>query len=336
MAACLGLTLVAAMPNDARGQDWAQKMFTEPGGGSDALRHDFGTVVRGTKPQYTFTIQNLYQEEVHIQSVSTSCGCTSASITKNTLKTHEKAGIVATLNADSFLGSRSATITVRISRPYYAEVQLHVSGTILTSGLIMEPDQLVFGSVAEGQPSEKTVELTYQGDSSWKITALKVTSDAIEAEAAEVSRSGGKVVYSMTVRVKDSAPAGYLKEMVTIVGTDRSQTQRFLEVQAQVEGGIVVRPQQLVLGVLKPGESVTKRVVVRGGTPFAIAGVDCTDTRFKIEEIDAESKALHMIPVTFTAGDTPGEVTETIRIRIGEGEGQVAEFQAQVQVQAAE
>ena len=63
-----------------------------------ATSHDFGHVARGAKAEFAFELQNVYEEDIHILDVRTSCGCTTPTITKPTLKTWEKGSIVATLN----------------------------------------------------------------------------------------------------------------------------------------------------------------------------------------------------------------------------------------------
>ena len=66
LAICLFLP---AMAGQASAQDWADKMFK-------VKEHDFRIVGRGTKSEFHFEFTNLYEEDVHIQSVRTSCGCT--------------------------------------------------------------------------------------------------------------------------------------------------------------------------------------------------------------------------------------------------------------------
>ena len=53
--------------SDASAQEWAKKMFK-------VTSHSFGSVARGAKAEYQFELQNLYEEEVHVAAVRTSCG----------------------------------------------------------------------------------------------------------------------------------------------------------------------------------------------------------------------------------------------------------------------
>ena len=95
----------ASAPPRRQAQDWAKAMF-------DRTTHDFGVVARGAKVEHRFVVENSYEEDAHIKSVSSSCGCSTPQVTKQLLKTWEKAEIVVTLDTRGFLGRKDATITV--------------------------------------------------------------------------------------------------------------------------------------------------------------------------------------------------------------------------------
>ena len=103
-------------PTAAPAAEWAKKMFT-------VTSHNFGTVARGSKTEYRFVFKNIYEEDVHVVGVRTSCGCTSPVVTQRDLKTHETSEVVATFNTRTFLGQHGATLTVTFDKPYYAEVE---------------------------------------------------------------------------------------------------------------------------------------------------------------------------------------------------------------------
>ena len=107
----------------------------------EATNHDFESVARGSKVQHRFVFTNLYKEDVHISSVRSSCGCTTAEFTDRPLKTYEKGEVIATLNTRSYSGQRSATLTVTFDQPFYAEVQLLVTGFVRTDVVLDPPLQ---------------------------------------------------------------------------------------------------------------------------------------------------------------------------------------------------
>jgi hypothetical protein len=91
-------------------------------------------------------IENVFKEDIRIESVNSSCGCTSVSLEKRTLKTWEKAELVARFNTVGFSGQRQATVTVRFSAPYTGEVQLQVKGNIRTD-VQVAPGDINFGTI---------------------------------------------------------------------------------------------------------------------------------------------------------------------------------------------
>ncbi len=134
------IVLMLAFDSPASGQSWADKMF-------DVKKHDFRTVGRGTKAEYHFDFTNVYEEDVHVSAVRTSCGCTTPSLTQETLTTHETGSVIATFNTNTFIGQKAATITVVFDRPKYAEVQLKVSGFIRTD-ITFDPPEVNYGELA--------------------------------------------------------------------------------------------------------------------------------------------------------------------------------------------
>jgi hypothetical protein len=87
-------------------------------------------------------------------------------------------------------------------------------------------------------------------------------------------------------------------------------------VEAIVKGGITVSPNSLFMGVLQPGQKVTKQLVVRGESPFRIVSINCDGGQFESQASnETESKPVHLIPITFVAGQETGQVRGKISIK---------------------
>lgn len=297
--------VLAAWAAPLAAQEWARKMFSESA-------FNFGTVARDAKVEHHFKFKNLYLDEIHVAGVRTSCGCTSPRVTKDTLKTHEEGEIIAHFNTDRFSGQRGATLTVTIDRPYHAEVQLRVDGFIRTD-VVMTPGGIEFGSLDEGAQSEKQIDVRYAGRSDWKITEVRTANPYLEAKVAETMRQAGQVGYRLSVQLKPGAPAGYLQDQVLLVSDDR----RVMPVN--IEGRLVpelsVNPTSLAFGRLEPGQKATKQIVIQGKRPFTIAGIVCDNQQCFAIKAPSDAKRVHVIPVTFTAGDEAGRVLEKILIQ---------------------
>ena len=297
--------VLAASAAPLAAQEWARKMFTESA-------YNFGTVARDAKVEHHFRIKNLYLDDIHISGVRTSCGCTSPRVTKDTLKTHEEGEIIAHFNTDRFSGQRGATLTVTIDRPQHAEVQLRVDGFIRTD-VVMTPGGIEFGSLDEGAHAAKQLDIRYAGRNDWKITEVRTASPYLEAKIAETMRQAGQVGYRLSVQLKPGAPAGYLHDQVLLVSDDR----RMMPVN--IEGRLVpelsVNPTSLAFGRLAPGQTATKQIVIQGKRPFTIQGIVCDNQQCFAFKAPSDAKRVHVIPITFTAGDDAGRVLEKILIQ---------------------
>jgi len=308
LPAALVCCLVASV---GLGQDWARAMF-------DHTFHDFGVVPRGANVEHRFRIKNIYREDVHIQSVRSTCGCTVPRITRQWLKTNETAEIVAALDTRRFTDRKDATLTVTFDQPFPAEVQLRVT-CFIRHDVIFEPGAVQFGTVVQGTRTPVRLSVSQTGRHDWAIVDVQSHNRHLEARLQEVGRNLGQVTYELWVFLKEDAPVGYLKDYVVVVTNDLNpQTARIL---LAVEGVVIppptavtAAPSTLHLGVLCTGRSVSRTLVVRGGAPFRILEVAGPDSRFRFEWAQ-DAKPLHVICAIVSSGDTPGHLAGTIRIR---------------------
>jgi hypothetical protein len=296
---------VPSAAGTGRAENWAAKMF-------ETTEHDFRAVGRGAKCEHHFEFTNLYQEEIHVAAVRSSCGCTTPRITRDTLKTHETSSIVATFNTESFVGQKQAVITVVFDRPYYAEVQLKVGGFIRTD-VTFDPAEVSFGEIGSGESTEQDIVITHSGNTDWQITDVRSHCDDLQVQLSEPTVTPGMVRYRMRVKVLDSMPEGDVRERLTLVSNDRDFPTTEMSVTGRVRPVLSVSPASVSLGTAKPGSTVEKRLVVRGDEPFEITDVLCGDTRFEFDA-PAGSKKLHFVKLRFNAGDQADQIGQEVQI----------------------
>ncbi len=278
--------------------------------------HDFGTVAKGSKAEFRFQVKNLYEEDAHIQGVRSSCGCTTPQITRADLKTFETGEIVAEFNTRNFTGHKSATLTVTFDKPFHAEVQLQITGFI-RSDVVTQPGAIDFGTLDQGAATVQQLHVSYAGRDDWRIIDAKTADPWYEVEMTETARGNGRVAYDLKVRLTADAPVGYVKDQLILVTNDAQAREFPVDMHGRVTADITVSPTKLFLGVVQPGQKVTKNLIVRGKKPFKIVDVECP-TCFQIEP-STEAKTVHLIPVVFTAGEEAGRVTQKISIHTDQG-----------------
>jgi hypothetical protein len=285
------------MSSEASGQQWARKMFKE-------YMHDFGTVKKGEVPEHRFEIQNVFEEDIRIVSVRSSCGCTSVSLSKNVLKTWEKGEVICRFNSPAFDGFKQATITVRFDRPFVGEVQLMVRGNIVR-GVNFTPSSIDFGQVSESNLPTKKIQLSHAGSSNFRVLDVKSTFSHIKVQLRETARMRNQVNYEMTTQLKPTVPRGFSQgELYVVIESNRIRQEIPIKFSAKVVSALQI-PEQIALGTVAPGEEVKKRVVLKCDRPFRITDVTCQSKAFKVKA-DKEAKKVHFVEVIYVGEDKPG------------------------------
>ncbi|MEE8451823.1 MAG: DUF1573 domain-containing protein [Thermoguttaceae bacterium] len=305
------------------GQRWAEDML-------DHRSHDFGMVARGAKIEHRFTLENIYEEDARIVSARSSCGCTTPKFSTKILKTWDKTEIVAVLDTRNFLGQKDSTITIRLDLPFPAEVQLHVHAYIRRN-VVIQPEAVAFGTVTQGTAARQTVKVSYAGRDDWAIERVTTDNPSLKARVVKTRSGGGFVDYDLIVDLAEDAPVGYIREHLILVTNDAQP--RASRVPVTVEGVVIasavspgaatedsvvptitVRPSTLLLGVIGPGESATRPLVVQGSKPFKVVSATCEDERFACATSE-KSSVRHLLPVTFTADEQTGTIHGKILIK---------------------
>jgi len=271
-------------------QSWAADLFPQ-------RHHDFGTVSRGAKAVHLFEIHNTTDSEIRITSARSSCGCLRAQVVTPTIAAGQTGSIAVELNSQSFVGQRSAAVTVVFQRPYFAEVQL-TAGGLIRSDIVTEPGQVEFGEVELGQGKEATIRIKFAGRESWRITDVRSHCAWLEAQLQGRRLGDSRIEYLLTVRLKDSAPAGPLQESLVVYTNDPQNDHFTLPVQGRIQPPISLAPEQLFLGDVQLGQPVQQRMVVRGKQAFSITALEVSSPTLRAGRPEGQ-KPLHIIPIEF-------------------------------------
>jgi hypothetical protein len=130
----------------------------------------------------------------------------------------------------------------------------------------------------------------------------------------QTQRYTGRVAYELLVRVKDSAAAGYFNEQLVLVTNDDENPRVPIYVGGRVVPQISVSPESLMLGKVAHGQQISKKVLVRGKSPFKIVSIQSDDDASLQFKVDEQASARHIVEVTFSATKDAGDVRIPIRI----------------------
>lgn len=320
-AALLGFASHAAAQQQL---SWAQQMF-------DTLDHNFGVVARGAVVTHRIKVTNKYNAQVHIASVTTSCGCAAAKPGKETLAPNETTYVEVTMNTIRFEHQKDSNVIVVFDAPQYAEVRVPVHAYIRTD-VVLVPGGAEFGAVAAGAEQQKKINVQYAGRENWTIKDVVCRNPNLDVKVTQTARSAGRVNYDLVVTMKSGTPVGELRDQLTLVTDDASNPYIPVLVEARVEAEYSISPDVVSFGMMTPGEKKTMNVVVRGKKPFAIEKIESEKSAGMFEvRLPAEPRVLHVLPLTLIAPTTPGTVEEMFTMTIG-GLSEPVSFKAYGQV----
>jgi len=306
----LGLTLLA-WSHQAHAQDpqWAHKMF-------EKLDQDFGVVPSGADLKYRLKITNKYQQQVHILSVASSCGCTAAKPLKDTLASEESTYLDITMDTRKFQFLKETALTVTFDQPIYAQVRIPVKAYI-NPDVVLNPGAAQFGPVPRGSDTLRRIAVAYVGRGRSTITDAVSKNPNVVVKLVEARRDAVSIHYELHVTVKGTAPLGDLRDQVTLVTDDPNNPSIPVLVEARVEPEYAISPELVSFGTLGPGERKTMNIVARGKKPFVIEKIESETTAGVFEvRLPKESKTIHVLPLTMIGPEKPGTVTEEFTVTI--------------------
>jgi Protein of unknown function (DUF1573) len=310
-AVVAGMAAVSAAP--AQNDNWANKLFTFKGG-PQALYHDFGNVPFGSMLHHRFPIYNPWAIPIEITEIRVSCGCVTARVSKTILQPRETTYLEATMDTLRFKRPESRTVSIHVSvgPQYISTATVQVSANA-RGDVVFNPGQVSFGVVAGGQTPARTIDVEYAGSLDWRLSEV-ITNDApVDVVSEEMYRRPGQVGYRLRVTLKRDAPPGQLTATLLLKTNDPASPLVPVLVEATIQAPLTVLPPMLSLGTLKAGDTVSKRVIVKGAKAFTITGIEGQNDSVAVDW-PPEASPQQILTVKYQA-KTAGDFHQQLRIK---------------------
>jgi hypothetical protein len=298
----------------------------------DELSRDFGSVPRGQVVMHPFRIVNNTNQTVRIarNGLSVSCGCVSVVALKYELQPGEETAIIATMNTQPFLNTRTVTIRVLFDLPRYQEVRLWVQANS-REDVQFNPGSVAFGQVKRGAEGvESKMVISFLGGQT-QITEIKSDSNYVTPTIKQSSRGGGDTAYEITAKLRKDTPAGKWYTDLWLTTNNPSMPKLRVPVTVEIEAPLSVNPSTVSLGQVKAGTESDHKVIIRGVRPFRITGISGTDGQMQVRTTSTESKLAHVLTVTLNPRE-PGQLLQTITIQTDLKSAGEIQFNAQAEV----
>ena len=287
---------------------WAEKMF------KGGLNHDFGSVPRGAQLSHRFVLTNIYAVRMEITSVKSGCGCVTATPAKRVLEPRESTTIDVTMDARRFTGAKTVGITITVGPDFISSAQLRVSANS-RSDIVFNPGQVSFGTVTRGQAASQVIDVEYAGVLDWQVIEASGKDLPIEVSLSELYRRPGQVGYRVRVNLKADAPVGALKGDLFLKTNDPASPLLPVLVEGVVQSNLTVSPAALSLGTVKIGETLRRRVVVRGNKPFRVLGVEGLGEGMQLDPAPSSTPAPVQVVSFKCVFAKPGEFKHEVKIK---------------------
>lgn len=304
----MGLTLAPEV--QGQGPDWVAKVLPE-------RSFHFGTVARGSKVRHSYRLVNQLDRPLRIVDYKTKCGCTEVRLGAREIPPGTQTTIEAVIDTTKFLGEKQSGLTLIFDQPTYAEVNLDLS-CFIKGDVWLSPGLVDFGVISRSSGTKPTATLTLSytgGQANWGITRMQTRTSQLSAKLQEQDRSaGGTVQYVLAATLDPSSLNGFFKDEITLHTNDPASPTIPVSVVGTVQAMVTVSPSPLVVGQVKPGQIVTKSLLVRSSKPFQVKAVNPSAEELSADPVPAGAKPVHTLRVTFKAPRQPGPFTAVFSI----------------------
>ncbi len=304
------VALSAVVMSSVSADDWARKMI-------ETTKVDFGVIATGSEARKEVIIRNVYNQPVHISSVSTTCGCSAGTADTSTIEPGETGSVQVKMNTHKFRQKKDSNLIIRFDRPRFAEIRIPISAYI-RSDVVFDPGMIRLGNVDHGEGATANVEIRYAGRTDWDIVDVKIDNASLSARLTPPEvRSAGRMNYQLAVQLDANAKPGRIRDLITIVTNDKSNPYVPLMVEGVVVPDITVTPSIVNFRSVPAGGKVPQKLVIKGKRPFAVESVNCAGMSDCFEaRIPEGVRAVHVIPIQFSAPQDAGKFEDELEIRI--------------------
>jgi hypothetical protein len=255
-----------------RGAEAAPKLVCEEETFNFGEREDTEVV------KHAFVLRNGGDEDLVIESVRVSCGCTVADVSSRTLPPGGESALDASVKLQGRRGPQSMRISVGSNDPERPLAVLTMRGTVIVD-VGLEPVYLNFGQLGTDSKQSHEVKLLSRDPT---VRIVSVTGDHPSFQAV-VSTNASGFARSLHVTAQPPFERGFLRAEFTVTTTHPTRPTLRLPVSALLPELLHVIPKEIVLKGQHPA-GLTRSLLVRPGLAdsVTIRGVAVPDERIQV------------------------------------------------------
>ena len=219
---------------------------------------NFGQIFKGQKIEHIFEFENLGNDTLNIGKVKTSCGCTAAMLTNNTIPPGDTGEIRATFNSGTLTGNVTKSISVISNDPDHPSYKLTIYGEIIED-VTIKPKNIDFGSVYIGEKTDKTVTIKSHTMADFKIKNITTSKPFVNASIAE-EENGEYVIKAALV---NNPEIGRFSGGIILETNSPLQKKVIMPFFGEIVGDITTYPKKIYYGYVDKGKELSQKLYVK-------------------------------------------------------------------------
>jgi hypothetical protein len=118
----------------------------------------------------------------------------------------------------------------------------------------------------------------------------------------------------LTATLQPGVPNGTFKDEITLLTSDPTSPTIPISVVANIQSAVAVTPSIINFGGVRPGQTISKTVVVRSAQPFSITKLSASEGAVEPVDLDAKARPVHQVKLTFKAPEQNGPLYAVVTI----------------------
>lgn len=301
----------------------------------DVVEQNWGTIYDGEKATHVFNFTNVGDEDLVIDKVNSSCGCTAALVSEKLIPPGGKGEIKATFDSSGRPGQQTKTITITSNDPVEPSTKVTITGNV-EKYLEIKPDPLNFGTVFRGEPAmqilrivppkihpdlkitkvesnQKYVVATLGNSGNWGVRMLEKARLLFKKRSTEEKEEERGIPVS--VSLDPTAPVGPIRANLRFETDDERKPNFNVSVTGLITGPIQIVPSALTFSSRKDAEVLVRKVTLTSkGRGFKIQNVENNSPHLAIETLEKESGKSYEIEVKLSPDAPKGQFRENLVI----------------------
>ncbi len=269
---------------------------------------EFGTVPEGEVVRHVFTVKNVGDAPLKIESARGSCGCTATVVSANEVPPGGEARIEVSVNTQGRRGRLEKSVVVASNDPKNPRLTLKVAGRVeVIAGF--SPQHLNLGRMLKG--SKRTEVVKVEAKEPGRVQLSEVTANDPRVQARLVEGQDGEPAVEVTIAAGDQE--GPLTAMVTAKTNLDSPKEIVLRLNGLVSGDLGVEPPRVFFRDYEDGkpQAMDLRVTALTGKPFRVLGVE--DAQRAVRGEARQDGGAWVVALTLLRKPEAGEGTLRIR-----------------------